>query len=192
MEDKDVQRMTPQALPLRRWIRLIMVYLLLPLILFVCAWDIQWWQAWVYSVLVFAAGILGRAWAETRHPGLLIERDKFAQAEGVKPWDKVLAPLMAVSISFPLVIVAGLDHRLGWSPGFPIWLNALGIGMIGFGYTWAAWSMVENRYFSGVVRIQVDREHVVCDSGPYRVLRHPGYAGNLLALPGIVLDLSSL
>ena len=33
-----------------------------------------------------------------------------------KTWDKVLAPLMAVSVRFPLVIVAGLDHRFGWSP----------------------------------------------------------------------------
>ncbi len=43
-----------------------------------------------------------------------------------------------------------------------------------------------------MVRIQVDRGHVVCDSGPYRIVRHPGYAGNILPLPGIALALSSL
>jgi len=32
----------------------------------------------------------------------------------------------------------------------------------------------------------------VCDSGPYRIVRHPGYAGNMLALPGMVLALSSM
>ncbi|HKJ82895.1 MAG TPA: isoprenylcysteine carboxylmethyltransferase family protein [Mariprofundaceae bacterium] len=42
-----------------------------------------------------------------------------------------------------------------------------------------------------MVRIQTDRGHVVCDSGPYRFVRHPGYAGNMLALFGIVLALSS-
>jgi protein-S-isoprenylcysteine O-methyltransferase Ste14 len=52
--------------------------------------------------------------------------------------------------------------------------------------------MIENRFFSSMVRIQVDRGHVVCDSGPYRVVRHPGYAGNLLALPGMVLALNSM
>jgi len=51
--------------------------------------------------------------------------------------------------------------------------------------------LIENRFFSSVVRIQVDRGHVVCDSGPYRIVRHPGYAGNMLALPGMVLALSS-
>ncbi len=32
----------------------------------------------------------------------------------------------------------------------------------------------------------------MCDSGPYRIVRHPGYAGNILPLLGIVLALSSL
>ena len=42
------------------------------------------------------------------------------------------------------------------------------------------------------MRIQKERGHVVCDSGPYRIVRHPGYAGNMLPLPGIVLALSSV
>ena len=52
--------------------------------------------------------------------------------------------------------------------------------------------MVENRYFSGVVRIQTERGHTVCDTGPYRLMRHPGYAGNLLSLAGAVAGLGSL
>ena len=99
---------------------------------------------------------------------------------------------MALSVSFPMVIVAGLDHRVGWSPAFPLWLIALGFILIGLGYAFAAWALAENRFFSSVVRIQVDRGHVVCDTGPYGFVRHPGYAGNLLALPGIVLALSSM
>jgi protein-S-isoprenylcysteine O-methyltransferase Ste14 len=98
---------------------------------------------------------------------------------------------MGISLSFPLVIVAGLDHRFGWSPLFPTWLNILGIVLIAFGYAIAVWALAENRFFSGVVRIQTERGHVVCDSGPYRIVRHPGYAGNILPLPGIVLALSS-
>jgi protein-S-isoprenylcysteine O-methyltransferase Ste14 len=99
---------------------------------------------------------------------------------------------MALSVSFPLVIVAGLDHRYGWSPVFPLWLIVLGFLLILLGYAFATWALIENRFFSSVVRIQVDRGHVVCDSGPYRIVRHPGYAGNVLALPGIVLALSSM
>jgi len=174
------------------WIRLIITYLFIPLLLMVCAGDFSWWQAWVYSLLILIAGIGGRIWAEKRHPGLMAERVNFKKTADIKPWDKVLAPLMAVSVGFPLVIVAGLDHRFGWSPAFPLWLNILGFILIAVGYALAVWALVENRFFSSVVRIQTERGHVVCDSGPYRFIRHPGYAGNILPLPGIVLALSSV
>jgi protein-S-isoprenylcysteine O-methyltransferase Ste14 len=176
----------------KQWIRLIIVYLLIPLVLLICGWDFGWWQAWVFSLLIVVVGIGVRLWAERRHPGLLAERAKFEKAPDVKPWDKVLAPLMAVSLSFPLVIVAGLDHRFGWSPVFQTWLNILGFILIMLGYAFAGWALVENRFFSSVVRIQTDRGHVVCDSGPYRIVRHPGYAGNILPLAGIVLALGSI
>lgn len=187
----DDEKVAQPATPVL-WLRLILTYLLIPLILLVSGGDIGWWQAWVYAALIFAAGIGGRIWAERRHPGLMAERQNFNQVPGIKAWDKALAPLMAVSVSFPMVIVAGLDHRFGWSAEFPIWLNILGFSMIAVGYAFAAWALAENRFFSGIVRIQTDRGHVVCDSGPYRIVRHPGYAGNILALPGIVLALSSL
>jgi protein-S-isoprenylcysteine O-methyltransferase Ste14 len=174
------------------WVGLVITHLLIPLVLLTCGWDIVWWQGWLYSVLIVVAGIVPRMWAEKRHPGLLAERVKFGKAQDVKSWDKVLAPLMAVSMTFPLVIVAGLDHRLGWSPAFPAWLNILGFILIVVGYTFAGWALVENRFFSSVVRIQADRGHIVCDSGPYRMVRHPGYAGNIIALPGIVLALGSV
>ena len=41
-------------------------------------------------------------------------------------------------------------------------------------------SMVANRFFSAVVRIQNDRGHHVIDRGPYGLVRHPGYAGMIL------------
>ena len=194
MSAETVDQMENQAVPPRQWIRLTLVYLLIPLILLICGGDIGWWQAWVYSLLIVAVGVGGRIWAERRHPGLMMEREqaRFDKASGVKPWDKVLAPLMAISVGFPLVIVAGLDHRFGWSPVFPVWLNILGFVLIAVGYAFAVWALAENRFFSSMVRIQTDRGHVVCDSGPYRIVRHPGYAGNILPLPGIILALSSL
>jgi protein-S-isoprenylcysteine O-methyltransferase Ste14 len=183
--------LTQTASP-RQWVRLVVAYLFIPLVLLVCGGDVGWWQAWVYALLIVAAGPGGRILAERRHPGLMAERQDMEKAQSAKAWDKILAPLMAVSLSFPLVIVAGLDHRFGWTPEFPLWLIMLGFLLILLGYVFASWALIENRFFSSVVRIQLDRGHVVCDTGPYRVVRHPGYAGNLLALPGLVLALSSM
>lgn len=143
-------------------------------------------------MLFFLAGIGGRILAEKQHPGILVERVNMENAKNSKPWDKVLAPLMAISLSFPLVIVSGLDHRYGWTPSFSTGLTILGLILIALGYAFSAWALIENRFFSSTVRIQTDRGHSVCDSGPYKIVRHPGYAGNLLAVAGIIMALNSM
>ncbi len=51
--------------------------------------------------------------------------------------------------------------------------------------------MIENRFFSGIVRIQTDRNQQVVSSGPYRWVRHPGYASALLVYLVIPLLLDS-
>lgn len=88
------------------------------------------------------------------------------------------------------LVVAGLDvGRFGWSGEVPWEVRLIGlVGYIG-GLGLAIWSMVVNRFFSSVVRIQEDRGHHVISSGPYRVVRHPGYAGVILGslCGGIVL-----
>ena len=61
---KAVQTVSP-----RQWIRLVVVYLSIPLVLLVCGGDFGWWQAWIYSLLIVAAGLGGRIWAERWHPG---------------------------------------------------------------------------------------------------------------------------
>ena len=182
----------PRTAGPKYWLGLTITHLLVPLLLLIIGQDLAWWQGWLYSVLIVVVGLGSRVLAENKHPGLLVERGKFGKAHDVKSWDKVLSPLMALSMSYPLVIVAGLDHHYGWSVEFPTWLNLLGFLLIVVGYTFAGWALIENRFFSSVVRIQTDRGHVVCDSGPYRIVRHPGYAGNILALPGIVLALDSI
>ena len=192
MSSKTVSQKPAQTTNPRQWIGLIVVHISIPLVLFVCCGDLVWWQAWMYSLLIIATGIGGRIWAEWRHPGLMAERQSTENFKSAKSWDKVLAPLMAMSLGFPMVIVAGLDHRYGWSPAFPLWLIVIGFILITLGYAFAAWALVENRFFYSVVFIGKDRGHVVCDSGPYGLVRHPGYAGNILGRFGIVLALSSV
>jgi protein-S-isoprenylcysteine O-methyltransferase Ste14 len=192
MVSKPDNQKDVQSASLRQWAASVLVYLSIPTVLLVCGGDSGWWQAWVYSLLIIAAGIGGRILAERRHPGLLAERQDIEKFQSAKAWDRVLAPLMALSVSFPLVIVAGLDHRNGWSPAFPLWLIVLGFILISLGYAFAVWALVENRFFSSTVRIQTDRGHVLCDTGPYRIVRHPGYAGNIPPLLGIALALGSV
>jgi protein-S-isoprenylcysteine O-methyltransferase Ste14 len=54
------------------------------------------------------------------------------------------------------------------------------------------WAMLENRFFSGYVRIQTDRGHMVVSNGPYRSIRHPGYLGGIVTWLAAPLALGSL
>ena len=111
MSVKTVNYEADQIVSPRQWIRLVTVYLLIPVILLICEGDLDGWQAWLYSMLFLAASAGARMWAEQRHPGLIAERQSIENIQNAKAWDKVLAPLMAMSVGFPMVIVAGLDHR---------------------------------------------------------------------------------
>jgi len=53
------------------------------------------------------------------------------------------------------------------------------------------WAEAVNRFFSSVIRIQTERGHHVITTGPYRYLRHPGYAACPYILIGGGLVLGS-
>jgi len=50
----------------------------------------------------------------------------------------------------------------------------------------------ENTHFETTVRIQYDRNHRVITTGPYRIVRHPGYAGLIIVNFGSSMILGSL
>ncbi len=174
-----------------QWGGIVFAYLLVPSILFAIGRDLGWWQAWVFSSLAMVSGVGSRIAAERRHPGIMAERFRLGRGQDVKRWDRVLAPLMAFTLLYPLVVVAAVDHLFDWTAALPAWVNIVALIAIGLGYGLAVWALVENRFFSAVTRIQADRGHEVCDTGPYRYVRHPGYAGNIVPLFAIGLALNS-
>jgi len=70
--------------------------------------------------------------------------------------------------------VAGLDTLFGWSRPFSLPTKILSLAIILIGYVLGSYASLENRFFSGMVRIQAERGHQVVSSGPYRWMRHPG------------------
>ena len=83
-------------------------------------------------------------------------------------------------------IVAGLDRgHWHWSDTVPVWLQGVSLFAVAMAYGLAVWAMRVNRFFSSVVRIQSDRGQYVVTTGPYAVIRHPGY------LAGIVIVVAS-
>jgi protein-S-isoprenylcysteine O-methyltransferase Ste14 len=53
------------------------------------------------------------------------------------------------------------------------------------------WSMLSNKYFSTMVRIQIERGHKVAMGGPYKYIRHPGYVGFIVMVLATPLSLGT-
>lgn len=97
----------------------------------------------------------------------------------VEPWDRKIVPWIGVILPTVTMIAAGLDHRLGGAPHYPVWVRAAAAVPMVAGALLGLWAALKNPFFSSVVRLQPDRGQVVVASGPYRIVRHPGYAGTV-------------
>ena len=154
----------------------IVIFPFLPLLI---ARHWGWWEAWVYGALNIFSFIISRLLAARRNPDLITERAHYMQQENIVGWDKLLALLLAI-ITISLMLIAGLDELLNWSPPYSSVEKIISLIIIVLGFSLSSYAFVENRFFSGTVRIQANRGHGVISSGPYRWMRHPGYVGGLL------------
>lgn len=151
-------------------------------ILFVCAGRIDYTQGWVYffTTLVTTAMTF---FALQNKTDLLKERSK-VRHEG-KSWDKLLLALSAI-VFLITIVISGLDTgRFDWSPHLHWIFSLFGIVLTIIGHSIFLRAQKQNDFFSAVVSIQTDREHTVCDTGIYSIIRHPGYLGMTISLLGI-------
>lgn len=129
---------------------------------------------WFYLAIFAAVLAASLLWLD---PGLLRER--------MRPGCK-RPPLALQLFTIVLVlhwVVAGLDRgRFHWSDSVPPWLQAVGLIGLAGGYALCFWAMAVNRFFSSVIRIQSDRGQYVVTTGPYGVIRHPGYTAGIIII----------
>ena len=159
------------------------------LILFISAGRINYWQGWIYAAICIISVLLN-SFALKNKDELAAERTEVKS--GTKSWDKKILGLSAVSLIITY-IVAGLDSgRFYWSPGFHWGINTTGAILILSGEAFFLLAQKQNKFFSSLMRIQTDRGHTVCDTGIYKIIRHPAYLGNIITALGIPLILGSL
>lgn len=123
-------------------------------------------------------------------PELLTERSK--PGVGTPNWDKLILGFSFI-LTILMYVVAGLDSgRYLWSPAFPWPLFMTGLILTVCGQLLFLIAQKQNKFFSSTVRIQVDRNHSVCDTGLYTLVRHPAYLGSILQWIGFPLFFGSL
>jgi protein-S-isoprenylcysteine O-methyltransferase Ste14 len=159
------------------------------LILFLCAGRFDYWQGIIYMIIGLMMFTLNYTLLRPDSE-LLNERSK--PGEGAKKWDKILLGLSGLN-TIAMFIIAGLDSgRYYWSPNFHWSLYLIGVFLTVSGQLLFLFAQKQNKFFSSTVRIQTDREHTVCDTGLYNIIRHPAYLGSIIQLTGFPLLFGSL
>ncbi len=158
-------------------------------ILFAGSGRLGWVWAWVYVSVGAAILAVSALVILPTTPELAAERSRVA--ENTKGWDRVAVVLIFIS-GAGIFLVAGLDERFGWSPELALAIHAAALAVTILAQAVFTWAMASNRFFAKTVRIQEERAHAVVSSGPYRFVRHPGYAANIVTMFAVSLLLGSL
>jgi protein-S-isoprenylcysteine O-methyltransferase Ste14 len=157
-----------------RVLRLVAFLGILAALLFLCAgeWRLPWF--WAYFGIWGGGGLLFLATADRR---LQEERlGRGSKGEG-QYFRLLLAPFGLAHF-----VVAGLDvGRFHWSGEVPVAVQVLGCAGFALGFLFVWWSMVVNRFFVPAIRVGEDEGHHVVTTGPYALVRHPGYLGMAVA-----------
>ena len=142
--------------------------------MFYLAGRIDWTQGWIFVVVLTVGQSLNGIYVLLKNPEVIAARRR--PGEGTKAWDKVLLSLFGLAY-VGIMVVGALDSgRYAWS-SMPLWTCGVGAGLYALNLALASWAMGVNRHFEKTARIQSDRNHAVVEAGPYRYIRHPGYAG---------------
>jgi protein-S-isoprenylcysteine O-methyltransferase Ste14 len=158
-------------------------------LIFISAGRINYWQGLVYVLLGLIMSVLNYTVLRI-DSDLLNERSK--PGENTKKWDKTILGLSFLT-TIAMFIIAGLDSgRFHWSPDFHWSIYLLGIVLTASGQLLFLIAQKQNKFFSSTVRIQTERNHTVCETGLYKVVRHPAYMGSIIQSLGFPLLFGSV
>jgi protein-S-isoprenylcysteine O-methyltransferase Ste14 len=173
---------------LRPIIFAILVLLATAGILFGAASRTEWLQAWLFLATYTAVIVVAFVVVD---PAVIQERSHVQR--GNNRLDMVLASVSFLFFFPGTLLVAGLDAvRFQWSVPIPFAAQIAALAVFVAGYGFSLWAMVTNKFFSCFVRIQSERGHHPIQTGPYALVRHPGYAGAILGSLALPFALGSL
>jgi len=161
--------------------------LVLGVLLFLPAWTLTYWQAWVFIVVFMTAVNIIGLYLSLKDPALLERRKKFGPGAEQSPAQKIIMSI-AILASLGLFIFCALDYRFRWSP-VPVYGVLIGDVLVALGLFVNLLVFRENSYGGSTIETVADQK--VIATGPYALVRHPMYVGVLIMIIGIPLALGS-
>jgi protein-S-isoprenylcysteine O-methyltransferase Ste14 len=159
------------------------------LFMFLPAGTWTWAKGWLFIGVCLGTLAVVALYLWRVNPEVVIARTGLH--EGTKRWDKILVPILLAVLCSIIPVAALDDGRFHWFL-LPWWVVGLGYILFLAGLGILTWAEAVNKFFEVTVRIQTDRGHKVIDTGPYAIVRHPGYVGSILFFVGQALCLGSV
>jgi len=157
------------------------------LALFVPAWTLNYWQAWVFWLVFVVCISVISAFFLKKDLNLIASRLKVGPTSEQQSSQKITQA--GITVFFLLLLfVPSIDHHFQWSI-VPAYLSFVADAFVVFGLLVIFLVFKANTYTS--VLVEVNEGQKVVSTGPYGVVRHPMYSGALIMLLFIPLALGS-
>ena len=171
----------------KAWVALLLLFLAMAALLFIPPWTLDYWQAWMFLAVYFAASAAITLYLMKKDPQLLARRMSGGPAAEKLPAQRIIMSLTSLGF-IGLLVVPALDRRFGWSH-MPPGVALAGDVLVGLGFLGVFFVFRENSFTSATIELAPDQK--VISTGPYALVRHPMYAAALVMLLGIPIALGS-
>jgi len=165
--------------------KIVFMITLLLLLFILTAGSFRYWEAWFYCVLLFLMMFSSFIYFFKKDIEFLKSRVLKRKEE-----DETQKPLQNIFFIFFVIgfIIPGLDYRFDLSD-VPFYLVLIADLFVVFGFLLIFRVSKENSYASAI--IEVSKNQKVISTGPYKIVRHPMYVGDIILLLFTPIALSS-
>ena len=157
------------------------------LVLFLTAGTFNYWQAWVFLVVIAISTCAPSIYLLYTNPVAMQRRMRGGPTAEARLAQKAVMAGLYLSL-VAMVVVSALDHRFGWS-SVPTAISLVGDVLVAVGLGVVVLVIIQNNHAATTVR--VEEGQTVVSTGLYGMVRHPMYTGNLIMMVGIPLAVGS-
>jgi protein-S-isoprenylcysteine O-methyltransferase Ste14 len=166
---------------------LLFLLLVMAALLFLPAWTLSYWQAWVFLAVFGASALAITLYLMKKDPKLLARRVYAGPTAEKETSQKIIQTIASTGFA-AILVVSALDHRFAWTP-LQFYISLVGDALVAIGFVIILFVYKENTFASAT--IELASEQKVISTGLYKLVRHPMYMGAFFLLIGIPFSLGS-
>lgn len=135
---------------------LLLLFLAMAALLFVPPWTFDYWQAWIFLAVYFAASIAISLYLIKGDPQLLARRMSGGPAAEKRLAQKIIMSLTSLGF-IGLLVVPALDRRFAWSH-LPAGVALAGDALVVLGWVGIFFVFRENSFASATIELAPDQK----------------------------------